>query len=440
MNSILVPTPCSRSIVSKLTTTSLSRFPRSVISQSRPWRTYTTAIRSDFASYFFHNDKWEGSSGSRGGVERSGPRQLAHASTIVTESAESLPNFRETAILTPKRLLSIYSQLAKTRLTILVVLTATSGVALSPLPTTLPILLSTALGTALCSASANALNQIQEVPYDAQMARTRQRPLVRRAISPLHATGFALATGIAGPALLLTMTNPLTAAIGVANIGLYAGLYTYLKRKSVLNTWVGAVVGGLPPLMGWAACGGKLLPTSDYPVNCFLPPFLSETSPDVSLIDNSLGAFSLFMLLYSWQFPHFNSLSHLVRASYAQAGYKMLSILSPKKNALVSLRHTLLLVPICSILVPLSGLTTWAFALTSFAPNLLWVRSATAFWRTCGEEQARALFHTSLWYLPLILALMMVHKQGVDWADWSNREVVEETSDGRQGENRSLKA
>ncbi|KAF8841274.1 protoheme IX farnesyltransferase, partial [Paxillus ammoniavirescens] len=326
-----------------------------------------------------------------------------------------LPVFRETTTLTPKRLLSIYSQLAKTRLTVLVVLTATSGVALSPLPTTLPILLSTALGTALCSASANTLNQIQEVPYDAQMARTRQRPLVRRAISPLHATGFALATGIAGPAFLFTMTHPLAAALGAANIGLYAGLYTYLKRKSVSNTWVGAVVGGLPPLMGWAACGGKLLPTSDYPIKCFLPSFLSETSPDISFIDNPLGAFSLFVLLYSWQFPHFNSLSHLIRASYAQAGYRMLSVLSPPNNALVSLRHTLLLVPICSILFPLSGLTTWSFSLTSLAPNVLWVRSAAAFWRTCGEKHARVLFHTSLWYLPLILALMMVHKPGVDW-------------------------
>ncbi|KIK78161.1 hypothetical protein PAXRUDRAFT_164725 [Paxillus rubicundulus Ve08.2h10] len=350
------------------------------------------------------------------------------------ESAGALPVFRKPSTLTPKRLLSIYSQLAKTRLTVLVVLTATSGVALSPLPTTLPILLFTALGTALCSASANTLNQIQEVPYDAQMARTRQRPLVRRAISPLHAAGFALATGIAGPALLLTMTHPLAAALGAANIGLYAGLYTYLKRKSVLNTWVGAVVGALPPLMGWAACGGKLLPTSDYPIRCFLPPFLSETSPDISFIDNPLGAFSLFILLYSWQFPHFNSLSHLIRASYAQAGYRMLSVLSPPKNALVSLRHTLLLLPICSVLFPLSGLTTWAFSLTSLAPNVLWIRSAAAFWRTCGEKHARALFHTSLWYLPVILALMMVHKPGVDWAEWRAK-AVEETPDVAAKEN-----
>lgn len=420
MRNLLAIAPCSRSAISRRLFSTRSFFHHDSVRQ-RPCP--TTPSRKDFASYFFHNDNW----GAR------------HLTRLANKPAEPLPSLRESAVLTPKRLLSIYAQLAKTRLTILVVLTATSGVALSPLPTTLPILLSTALGTALCSASANTLNQLQEVPYDAQMVRTRQRPLVRRAISPLHATCFAIATGITGPVLLWTMTNPLTAAIGATNICLYAGLYTYLKRKSILNTWVGAVVGGLPPLMGWTACGGKLLPTADYPVTLFLPPFLTDIPLDVSMIDNPLGAFSLFMLLYSWQFPHFNALSHLLRASYAQAGYKMLSVLSPQKNALVSLRHTLLLVPICSILFPLSGLTTWTFALTSLLPNYFWVRSAAAFWRSCGEKQARSLFHTSLWYLPLILALMMVHKQGVDWVDWNTDKGNDRTSESSgEGYQRAL--
>ena len=416
MSTLLSLAPCTRSPLFRRLVPSRSFFLHHRVRQ-QPCP--TAPVQKDFASYFFRNDNWD----------------TRHPVRVANSPVEHLPTFRETAVLTPKRLLSIYAQLAKTRLTVLVVLTTASGVALSPMPTTLPVLLSTTLGTALCSASANTLNQLQEVPYDAQMSRTRQRPLVRRAISPLHATCFAVATGIAGPVLLWTMTNPLTAAIGAANICLYAGLYTYLKRKSILNTWVGAVVGGLPPLMGWTACGGKLLPTSDYPVTFFLPPFLADIPPDASMIDNPLGALALFMLLYSWQFPHFNALSHVVRASYAQAGYRMLSVLSPQKNALVSLRHAVLLVPICSVLFPLSGLTTWTFTLTSFLPNCLWVRAAVAFWRSCGEKQARSLFHASLWYLPLMLALMMVHKQGVDWADWGmgkGSDTLESGSEGTQ--------
>ena len=361
-------------------------------------------VHSDFPSFFFHNGYWQ---------------RPTHTCTSHV--------FREMSAATPRQLLSTYTQLSKMRLTTLVVLSAASGVAMSPLPTTLPVLLSTVLGTALCSASANALNQVQEVPYDAQMARTRQRPLVRRAITPLHATAFAAVAGVAGPTVLWFMTNPLTATLGAANIGLYAGLYTWLKRKSILNTWVGAVVGAIPPLMGWTACGGKLIPSLDYPIHLFLPSFLSEFTLDPSLADNPLGALALFMLLYSWQFPHFNSLSYLVRASYAQAGYKMLSVLSPPKNAIVSLRHTVLLLPLCSLLFPLSGLTTWTFSLSSLVPNMIWIRSAYTFRQNCGEKQARTVFQHSLWYLPVVLALMMVHKQGVDWTDWGK------DSDGSDG-------
>lgn len=53
-------------------------------------------------------------------------------------------------------------------------------------------------------------------------------------------------------------TNWLTASLGVANIGLYAGVYTPLKMISPVNTWVGALVGAIPPLMGWAAASGGL--------------------------------------------------------------------------------------------------------------------------------------------------------------------------------------
>ncbi|KAF7334256.1 Protoheme IX farnesyltransferase, mitochondrial [Mycena sanguinolenta] len=326
--------------------------------------------------------------------------------------------YRHVQAISPPQLLKLYGQLSKSRLSLLVVLTAMSGVALSPLHVTVPTLLSTAAGTALCSASANTLNQLQEVPFDAQMARTRMRPLVRRAITPLHATGFAVATGISGPLILWAMVNPTTALLGASNIALYAGLYTWMKRKTIYNTWVGSVVGALPPLMGWTACGGQLFPSSSYPIHLFLPPFLSAGPVDLALIDNALAPLAFFMLLFSWQFPHFNGLSHLVRASYAQAGYRMLAVLSPRKNALVALCHAVLLIPICSVLIPLSGLTTWTFAFTSLVPNGICTFAAWQFWRVGGEKEARLMFRHSLWYLPVMMALMMLHKQGVDWAKW----------------------
>lgn len=345
---------------------------------------------------------------------------------VTTYPPSTATDFKAVHALTPTRLLGVYSQLSKARLTTLVVLTAMSGVALSPLPATLPVLLGTAAGTALCSASVNTINQIIEIPFDAQMARTRNRPLVRKAITPLHAAAFAVGTGIAGPAILWTLVNPTTAALGVLNMVLYAGVYTPLKRVSIVNTWVGSVVGGLPPLMGWAACNGHIIPTTTHPILISMPPFLPELSTTFgSLIqpaahaaaDNPLSAITLFLFLFSWQFPHFHAISHLVRTSYAQGGYKMLSVVDPTKNALVALRHSVLLAGICSGLAPLAGLTTWTFALTSLVPNAVLLRSSWRFYRKTGDKEARRLWQDCLWYMPVILGLMMFHKPGVNWIE-----------------------
>ena len=380
---------------------------------SRPFTSAASPRPLVFASFFNPNERWSN--------KRPGHTQPDLTLNPTTASPPvSLAAYRHSPALTARALPRLYAQLSKSQLTFLVVLTSMAGVAISPLPTSVPTLLATAVGTALCSASANTLNQLQEVPFDAQMVRTRMRPLVRKAISPLHAAGFAVATGTLGPILLYTMANPTTAALGLANIALYAGAYTWMKRRTMWNTWTGAVVGAIPPLMGWTACGGKLLPSATYTPEYFLPSFLSGStiSIDPSLIDNPLGPLALFMLLFSWQFPHFNALSHLYRGSYAQAGYKMLSVLSPAKNALVSLRHAIILIPTCSILFPLFGLTTWTFAATSLIPGSVLLRAAWRMWRTGSERDARSLFQHSLWHLPAILGLMMIHKNGVDWGEW----------------------
>src|SRR5712691_3528786 len=236
-------------------------------------RSTSTSISSkplDFSSFFFHNGKI-----TQEGFEIP-PLSAQHPPPPPPVLPAS--SYRAIPALTPTRLSGIYAQLSKARLTSFNVLVAMSGVALSPIPTTVPVLLSTALGTALCSASANALNQLQEAPYDAQMARTRARPLVRRALSPAHATAFAAAAGLAGPALLWSMCNPTTALLGAANIALYAGPYTWMKRRTIWNTWVGAIVGAAPPLMAWAAVGGALLPSAAHPIALCLPQALTTVA------------------------------------------------------------------------------------------------------------------------------------------------------------------
>lgn len=332
--------------------------------------------------------------------------------------------------LTLRSRLKVYMQLSKSRLTTLVVLTTMSGVALCPLPTTVPALLATAAGTALCSASANTFNQIAEVPLDAQMLRTRMRPLVRRAISSAHAAAFGVTAGATGITLLVTCVNPLTAALGAFNIILYSGVYTYMKQRTVLNTWVGGVVGAVPPLMGWAACGGHLLPSPEHPITYVWPTNAADVTSALPS-DNPLAAATLFAFLFAWQFPHFNAVSHLTRAGYAQAGYKMLSVLDPRHNALVGFRYALAFIPICSVMAPLSGLTTWWFALASLPFNVWLSYGAWQFWQEGSEKAARKVWRQCLMYLPLMLALMMASKPSLSWSASLKKVLGYEQTDDR---------
>ncbi|KAH9995735.1 hypothetical protein BJV77DRAFT_989775 [Russula vinacea] len=209
-----------------------------------------------------------------------------------------------------------------------------------------------------------------------------------------------------------------------------------MKRRTIWNTWVGAIVGAVPPLMGWTAVGGALLPsaTAAHPIALYLPPVLATASDLIAssggaALDNPLAPWALFALMFSWQFPHFNSLAHFVRSAYAQGGYRMLAVLDPPKNRLVALRHVVLLTGICSALVPLSGLTTWSFALTSLVPNAIWLRAAWRFNKFGSDAHARTVFAHSLWWLPVVLGLMIVHKNNVDWLQWMGLGAAEEEDD-----------
>merc|ERR1719323_1358022 len=109
------------------------------------------------------------------------------------------------------------------------------------------------VGTAMASAAANSINQILEVPFDSQMSRTKNRVLVRGQLSPLHAATFAGVLASSSTLLLYNLVHPITAALSLFNLVLYTSVYTPMKRYSILNTWVGSVVGAVPPLIGWTA-------------------------------------------------------------------------------------------------------------------------------------------------------------------------------------------
>ncbi|KAL5115960.1 Protoheme IX farnesyltransferase, mitochondrial [Pleosporales sp. CAS-2024a] len=310
-----------------------------------------------------------------------------------------------------KRLFTTYLSLSKPRLSFLVVLTATAAYSLYPVPqllapaatatpslSTLTLLFLTS-GTALCSASANAFNMLMEPKYDAQMSRTRNRPLVRKLISTRGAVIFAIACGIAGSGALYYGVHPTTAFLGAANIFLYAGVYTPMKRMSVLNTWVGAIVGGIPPLMGWTAAASQYAHDGTW--------------KELLLGEGSAGGWLCAALLFAWQFPHFNSLSWSIREEYKNAGYRMLAWVNPAQNGRVALRYAVLMFPVC-IGLSYCGVTDWSFVITSSAINGWMAVKAWHFYKAEGQKgTARGLFWASVWHLPIVMVLAMAQKKGL---------------------------
>ncbi|KAM0244105.1 hypothetical protein ACHAP5_006587 [Fusarium lateritium] len=313
-----------------------------------------------------------------------------------------------------RRYLSVCLSLSKPRLTMLVVLTAMATYALYPVPEMLspsttetpslsPLtLLFLTIGTTLCSSSANALNMLYEPSTDAKMTRTRNRPLVRKLISTRSAVLFAILSGAIGTGALYFGVNPTVSGLGFANIALYAGMYTPLKAVTAFNTWIGAVVGGIPPLMGWAAAAGETA-TKDGSWRELL--FASDGS--------SIGGWVMAGLLFAWQFPHFMALSWPIREEYKKAGLRMLAWTNPARNARVALRYSLVFIPLCLSLCA-AGVTEWSFAVTSFPINAWLIRESVRFWRYEGEKgSARGLFWASVWHLPGVMILALLHKKGM---------------------------
>ena len=318
-----------------------------------------------------------------------------------------------------RRAFSTYLSLSKPRLAFLVVLTTTASYSIYPVPallstsvtdapslSTLTLLFLTS-GTFLQIASANTLNMLFEPQHDAKMSRTKNRPLVRGLISKRRALLFAIATGLVGTGLLWYGVNPTTSLLGAANIGIYAGAYTALKRIHPVNTWVGAIVGAIPPLMGWCAAASQYSTTDASQASVW------EEAKELLFTEQAIGGWLIAGILFAWQFPHFFALAYAVRQEYAGAGYKMLVSTNIPMAARVSFRYSLAMFPICAAL-SYYQVTDPAFVVTSSVINAWMLKEAWRMWRLNGEKgSARALFWASVWQLPIVLVLAMMQKKGL---------------------------
>jgi protoheme IX farnesyltransferase len=185
-------------------------------------------------------------------------------------------------------------------------------------------------------------------------------------------------------AYLAWQVNLLTAVLAALTVASYNFLYTPLKRRTSLNTLVGAVPGALPILGGWTAAGAP--------------------------IDGV--AMSLFWILFLWQLPHFLSLAWLYREDYRRGGFAMLSVNDESGYATgrMALLYATTLLPV-SLLPTLLGLTGTVYFWGALTLGLLYAGVSASLMRSATPSRARRLFVTSITYLPLLLTLMVLDKR-----------------------------
>ena len=280
--------------------------------------------------------------------------------------------------------MAVFSELFKARLTLLVLLTTLMGFYLGfKGPVDYWLMLHTVLATALVAGAASALNQLWERDYDKAMKRTRERPLPSGRLQPQTVLFLGLAMAFVGLAYLWIAVNLVTAILGAASLLSYLFVYTPLKRMTWLNTAVGAIPGGLPPLMGWAAARGEL----------------------------SREGIALFAILALWQLPHFMAIAWIYRDEYAKAGFKMLPVVEPDghRTGRQAVLHSigLLLVSLCPFVFRLAGPV---YLLGALVMGFAFLGFAIQFSRQLTMQRARQLFYASILYLPLLLSVMVLDK------------------------------
>lgn len=286
-----------------------------------------------------------------------------------------------------KGALGVIACLIKARLTGLVLLTALVGfyLGMNPGEVEFSLLFAAMLGTGLLASGAAVLNQYLEREGDALMPRTQNRPIPAGQVAAERALIFGGFLSIFGIAQLAAFVNLLTSFLGAAALSLYLFVYTPLKRVTSLNTVIGAVPGALPPLMGWAAARGTV----------------------------DMSGWSLFVILFFWQLPHFFAIAWMHRDQYGKAGYVMLPNVDPtgQRTGYHALLHAVGLLPV-SLFPVVLGLAGNLYFVGASLLTLVFIGCAFSFACDRSDQSARRLFFYSILYLPLLFGLMVFDKTG----------------------------
>src|SRR5277367_3284178 len=275
-----------------------------------------------------------------------------------------------------------YLELTKPKVSLLIVFTAIVGMVLaSPGWIPLPALIFGTLGIALASGSAAAFNHILDRRIDAEMNRTRLRPLPTGHLQEPHAIVFAAALAVLSMLILWGFVNGLTAALTFCSLIGYAMVYTlWLKRATPQNIVIGGAAGAAPPVLGWAAVSGSV----------------------------DAHALLLFLIIFTWTPPHFWALAIARRNDYAKVGIPMLPVTHgiPYTRLQIVL-YTILLI-LTTLLPFLTGMSGLIYLVAALALNARFLYFVLALNQGRRADLPIRTFRFSITYLMLLFAALIV--------------------------------
>ncbi|MFT6140913.1 MAG: protoheme IX farnesyltransferase [Psychromonas sp.] len=280
--------------------------------------------------------------------------------------------------------ISDYLELCKIKVVALLVLTALVGLALAPdMGRGYFVQLLSLLGIGLLSSSAAVINHIVDSKIDAKMTRTKNRPLVRKAVSRRQALIFSAAIGTLGFCFLVFAANWLTAQMTLFALVGYAFVYTmFLKRATPQNIVIGGLAGAMPPLLGWISETGEL----------------------------AAQPWILVMIIFTWTPPHFWALAIHRKADYAKAKIPMLPVthgIDFTKTCI--LLYSLLLTIVCFLpfLIHMSG---YLYLSVTTLINVIFIYKAAALKLSETSYAALDLFKYSILHLTLLFIALFADK------------------------------
>ena len=237
------------------------------------------------------------------------------------------------------------------------------------------------IGMFLSSSGCAVLNQYLEKDFDAQMKRTKNRPIPSKRVLPLNALLFGSILCVFGVFFVYQTINNLTAFICLLTIVLYLFVYTPSKRFSTFNTLIGSIPGALPVLGGWTAATNQI---------------------------NSIS-WILFSILFCWQIPHFLAIAIIYAKDYKDGGFKMLPSEYPNS------KHTQYHVLFFSIAMIGTSLGLYFVKAVDFGYflgisiiSVFFLIIVTQFLKDTSNKNAKKLMLATLFYFPLMFILIIL--------------------------------